>query len=75
METEDVIYLNVMMVPAFDRDALKPHTAYTVYSSQEEERERASGWTLQDAIRLFRRLHNVGESHVIRLIRPFRHQR
>lgn len=60
METSGIIYLNVKTVPVFY--PLRDNTAF------------ASAWTLQDAVRLFRRIYNVKEETVIKLRRPFKPQ-
>ena len=71
METSGIIYLNVKTVPAFDTETKMPHTAYTVFYPLRDNTAFASAWTLQDAVRLFRRLYNVKEDIVIKLRRPF----
>ena len=71
METSGIIYLNVKTVPAFDTETKMPHTAYTVFCPHRDNTAFASAWTLQDAVRLFRRLYNVKEDIVIKLRRPF----
>ena len=70
----DIIYLNVNTVPAFDTGTKMLHTTYTVYRHKGDRAAIASAWTLQDAIRLFRRIYNIDEEIVIRLIRPFKPQ-
>jgi hypothetical protein len=74
METSGIIYLNVKTVPAFDTETKMPHTAYTVFYPLRDNTAFASAWTLQDAVRLFRRLYNVKEEAVIKLRRPFQPQ-
>ena len=74
METSGLIYLNVKTVPAFDTETKMPHTAYTVFYTLRDNTAFASAWTLQDAVRLFRRLYNVKEDTVIKLRRPFQPQ-
>ena len=74
METSGIIYLNVKTVPAFDTETKMPHTAYTVFYPLRNNTAFASAWTLQDAVRLFRRLYNVKEETVIKLRRPFQPQ-
>ena len=71
METSGIIFLNVKTVPAFDTETKMPHTAYTVFYPLRNNTAFASAWTLQDAVRLFRRLYNVKEDTVIKLRRPF----
>ena len=63
--------LHVKLVPAIDLETRMPHDAYTVYCAEEST---ASGWTLRDAITLFRKLHHVDELTKVSLIRPFRKQ-
>ena len=72
METSGIIYLNVKTVPAFDTETKMPHTAYTVFYPLRDNTAFASAWTLQDAVRLFRRIYNVKEETVIKLRRPFK---
>ena len=74
METSGIIYLNVKTVPAFDTERKMPHTAYTVFYPLRDNTAFASAWTLQDAVRLFRRLYNIKEETVIKLRRPFQPQ-
>ena len=74
METSGIIYLNVKTVPAFDTWTKTSHTAYTVFRQHRDNTAFASAWTLQDAVRLFRRLYNVKEDTIIKLRRPFKPQ-
>ena len=74
METSGIIYLNVKTVPAFDTGTKMPHTAYTVFRQHRDNTAFASAWTLQDAVRLFRRIYNVKDETVIKLRRPFKPQ-
>ena len=71
METDKIIYLNVKTVPAFDTETMMHHTAYTVFYTFGDSLSRASGWTLQDAIQLFRKQYNIDDQITIRLRRPF----
>ena len=75
MEKEKIMNLHVKLVPAIDLETRMPYDAYTVYCIEESTISSASGWTLRDAITLFRKLHNVDDLTKIILIRPFRKQR
>ena len=74
MDTDKIIYLNVKMVPAFDTETMRCHTAYTVFTTHSDTLSGASGWTLQDAINFYRKQYGVGSQITIRLRRPFRSQ-
>lgn len=74
MEKNKIIHLNVKTVPAFDTETLMPHKAYTVSCLLNGVFSIASGWTLRDAIQLFRQLYYIDGETVIRLIRPFKSQ-
>ena len=69
----NLIYLNVMTVPAFDVESLCPHTAYSVYTCCGDKFQVASGWTLQDAIDMYSKTYFC-ERQSLRLRRPFRRQ-
>ena len=71
MEKIKIMNLHVKLVPAIDLETRMPHDAYTVYCTEEST---ASGWTLRDAITLFRKLYHVDELTKVSLIRPFRKQ-
>ena len=75
MEKEEIMHLHVKLVPAFDFETRMPHDAYTVYCTEEGIISSASGWTLRDAVTLFRKQHHVDERTEIRLVRPFRKQK
>lgn len=75
MEKEKIMNLHVKLVPAIDLETRMPYDAYTVYCIEESTISSASGWTLRDAITLFRKLHHVDDLTKIILIRPFRKQR
>lgn len=72
---DKIINLHVKLVPAIDFEIRIPHDAYTVYCRIDGAASLASGWTLKDAINLFRKQHHVDNQTRIRLIRPFRKQR
>ncbi|MBQ6880036.1 MAG: hypothetical protein IJN52_07515 [Bacteroidales bacterium] len=74
MGTTEIIYLDVMTVPAFDAESKIPHTAYTVCRQQGDGIALASAWTLRDAVRLFRQIYKVKEKVAIKLRRPFKPQ-
>jgi len=74
MESNEIIYLDVKTVPAFDPETKMPHTAYTVSCRKEMKTAIASAWTLRDAVRLFRQIYNITEQTVITLKRPFKPQ-
>lgn len=73
MENNKFIFLNVKTVPAFDRETLRPHTAYTVYTCYDNVFKIASAWTLQDAIEIFSSEYKC-KRDLLRLRRPFRPQ-
>ena len=73
MEKQNLIFLNVKTVPAFDPIKLCPHTAYTVYQHKDNGLQFASGWTLQDAIEYFAYTYKCNRAD-IRLKRPFKQQ-
>ncbi len=76
MESREIIFLDVKTVPAFDTEIKMPHTAYTVSCLNESAGITvASGWTLRDAIHLFRQVYKIDEQTIIRLRRPFKQQR
>lgn len=75
MEKEKIINLHVKLVPAFDIESRMPHDAYTVYCYSEGKYFSSPGWTLRDAIDLFRKLYDVADRTKIRLVRPFLKQR
>lgn len=74
MGSNEIIYLDVKTVPAFDPETKMPHTAYTVSFQKGEETALASAWTLRDAVRLFRQIYNITEQTDITLKRPFKPQ-
>ena len=69
----NLIYLNVMTVPAFDVENLSLHTAYSVYTYNANVFQIASGWSLQDAIELYSVVYSC-DRQSLRLRRPFRRQ-
>ena len=75
MEKEKIINLHVKLVPAFDLESRMPHDAYTVYCYSGGKYLSSPGWTLKDAIDLFRKLYDVADRTRIRLVRPFLKQR
>lgn len=74
MEHKEIIRLNVKTVPAFDTETQMPHVAYTVSCLLNGVFSIASGWTLRDAVQLFRQLYHINEGTVIRMVRPFKPQ-
>ncbi len=75
MEKEKIMNLHVKLVPAIDIETRMPYDAYTVYCTEESTISSASGWTLRDAITLFRKLHHVDDDTKVSLVRPFRKQK
>ena len=75
MEKETIMNLHVKLVPAIDLETRMPYDAYTVYCMTESTILSASGWTLRDAITLFRKLRHVDDRIKVRLVRPFRKQK
>ena len=73
MENQNLIFLNVKTVPAFDPVKLCPHIAYTVYQNKGSNLMFASGWSLQDAIKHFACTYKCNRAD-IRLKRPFKRQ-
>lgn len=74
MEHKEIIRLNVKTVPAFDTETQMPHVAYTVSCLLNGVFSIASGWTLQDAVQLFRQLYHINEDTEIHMVRPFKPQ-
>lgn len=75
MEKGKIMNLHVKLVPAFDFETRMPHDAYTVYCIEGELISLASGWTLRDAVTLFRKMHHVDDGTKIRFVRPFKKQK
>ena len=75
MEKGKIMNLHVKLVPAIDLETRMPYDAYTVYCTEESTISSASGWTLRDAITLFRKLHHVDDDTKVSLVRPFRKQK
>jgi hypothetical protein len=72
---DKIINLHVKLVPAIDLETRMPYDAYTVYSKLDGTISSASGWTLRDAVNLFRKVHHVDIQTKVSLVRPFRRQR
>ena len=75
MEKKEIIKLHVKLVPAFDPETRARHDAYTVYCHVGEKYLSSPGWTLRDAVDLFRKLYDIAGHTKICLVRPFVKQR
>ena len=75
MEKGKIMNLHVKLVPAIDIETRMPYDAYTVYCTEESTISSVSGWTLKDAVTLFRKIHHVDDRTKIRFVRPFKKQK
>ena len=75
MEKGKIMNLHVKLVPAIDIETRMPYDAYTVYCTEESTISLVSGWTLKDAVTLFRKIHHVDDRTKIRFVRPFKKQK